>query len=190
MLQVDLLVEEPNIAEVYSKAEFLPKANELTGWFQELDLAKIRRIVKYELGCMVQGNYDFNEYKLKYFKTMVYVKESMIKEQSTDQDGDVNMDEDSNEPNQNKEESDEDEENGVASGEADEVALEADEADEDENVRVDEAQDDEGDDYDDAAFEINSATFQEVIDRISRLNPKVAQRLQNDLTGLVNEANL
>lgn len=190
MLQVDLLVEEPNIAEVYSKAEFLPKANELTGWFQELDLAKIRRIVKYELGCMVQGNYDFNEYKLKYFKTMVYVKESMIKEQSTDQEGDVNMDEDSNEPNQNKEESDEDEENGVASGEADEVALEADEADEDENVRVDDAQDDEGDEYDDAAFDINSATFQEVIDRISRLNPQVAQRLQNNLTGLVNEANL
>lgn len=197
MLQVDLLAEEPNIAEVYSKAVFLPKANELTGWFQELDLAKIRRIVKYELGCMVQGNYDFNEYKLKYFKTMVYVKESMIKE-SNGADTDVEMEGNSEAPKpeqitgsagkENAE--DDDDDNGVASGEADEAALEADEADEDDNIRVDVTPDEEAEDYDDATFDINSATFQEVIDRVSRLDPKAAERLRKNLTGLVNEANI
>lgn len=197
MLQVDLLVEELNVAEVYSKAEFLPKANELTGWFQELDLAKMRRIVKYELGCMVQGNYDFNEYKLKYFKSMVYVKESMIREQNTDQDGDVDMEKDHTNVSstldaRNEEESEEEEDNGVASGEADEFALEADEADEDENIRVDVAQEEEeeADEYDDATFDFKNATFQEVINRIARTNPKAAERLQKNLTGLVNVSEL
>ncbi|QLL34622.1 hypothetical protein HG536_0G04840 [Torulaspora globosa] len=199
MLQVDLLVEEPNIAEVYSKVDFLPVANELTGWFPELDLAKIRRIVKYELGCMVQGNYDFNQYKLKYFKNMVYVKESMIKEQSTDPEGDVNMDEEDNidsskpiddgVPNQ---EEDEDYDNGVATGEADEAALEADEADEDDYVPVTAINDgDDAEDFeDDQAFDVRSASFQEIIERIAKVNPNVAQRLQKELNGLVNEADL
>lgn len=199
MLQVDLLVEEPNIAEVYSKVEFLPTANELTGWFPELDLAKIRRIVKYELGCMVQGNYEFNQYKLKYFKTMVYVKESMIKEHSEDLDGDINMDPEGNaaEPKPIRrtdptQEVDEDDDNGVATGEADEVVLEADGADEDDNVPVNADQDDDdANEFEDQqAFDVNTASFQEIIEQIAKANPEVSQRLKKDLSGLVNESDL
>lgn len=199
MLQVDLLAEEPNIADVYSKVEFLPAANELTGWFPELDLAKIRRIVKYELGCMVQGNYDFNQYKLKYFKTMVYIRESMIKKRNGDSEGDVDMDREAS-PGDAKaisegmsdQEEDDDEDNGVVTGEADEAALEADEADEDDIVPVSAIQEeDDAEDFDDDDdFDVNSASFQEIIGRIAKVNPSVAQRLQKDLNGLVKESDL
>lgn len=202
MLQIDLLTEEPNIREVYENAKFLPQANELTGWFDELDLAKMRRIVKYELGCMVQGNFSFNKYKLKYYKNMLFVKESMITEQKKDTEGDIEMEDSSSNkisrgtvaPN-DLEEAEEDEDNGVATGEPDEVVLAAEEADEDENIRVDAPDHDvdadaDADDADDEGFDPKSATFQEIIDRIAKTDLKTAQRLARDLNGLINETKL
>lgn len=195
MLQIDLLTEEPNIAEVFIKLEYLPKANELTGWFRELDLAKIRKIVKYELGCMVQGNFKFNEYKLKYFRTMLYVKESMMKDQ--DGDGDVEMDkneQDLDKPAENTNlhegEEDDDDDNGVATGEADDVVLEAEEADDDDNVRVDVNPEEDEDEDNVDSFDVKSASFQEIIDQITKSDPNRAQILQKELNGFVNEVKL
>lgn len=204
MLQIDLLVEEPNILEVYTGIKYLEKANELTGWFNELDLVKIRRIVKYELGCMVQGNYKFNEYKLKYFKNMLYVKESMMKGQDSAVDDDIDMDRDSNEKEVNKGsslqpgsksedstvEAEEDDDNGVATGEADDVVLEAEEADDDEHVRVDVIDEEEEDNEEDTTFDINAASFNEIIDRIAKINPEASLRLQKELNGFINETKL
>ncbi|SJM87533.1 probable Transcription factor tau 95 kDa subunit [Zygosaccharomyces bailii] len=209
MLQIDLLTDEPNIGEVFDKAQFLPQANELTGWFDELDLAKIRRIVKYELGCMVQGNFAFNKYKLKYYKSMLYVKESMITGQKKDTEGDIDMAElnhdkqsisDTATPN-DIEEAEEDEDNGVATGEADEVVLAAEEADEDDNIRVDVPEgddevtnnhddDEDAADADDDEFDPKSATFQEIIERISKIDSETAQRLARDLNGFIYETKM
>lgn len=211
MLQIDLLVDEPNIREVYEKAKYLDQPNELTGWFGELDLAKIRRIVKYELGCMVQGNFEFNKYKLKYFKNMRFVKESMIAGATAskkDPDGDIEMGgtQQSDRPipsaiqtSNELEEAEEDDDNGVATGEADEVILEAEEADDDENIRVDPQDgeergtnddDDEDEDEDQEAFDPKSASFQEIINRISKSNPQVSQRLARELEGLIHETKM
>ncbi|QLG70259.1 hypothetical protein HG535_0A01970 [Zygotorulaspora mrakii] len=196
MLQIDLLVEEPAIKEVYEKAEYLTKANELTGWFTELDLAKIRKIVKYELGCMVQGNYKFNQYKLKYFKTMLYVKESMMKAQGKDADGYIDIsgsDTTKKESGQRfaREDSnveDEDEDNGVETGEVDDTVLEAEEADDD--LRVEVNSDDEGDDIADDSFDVRSATFQEIIKQIAKCDPEKANVLQKTLNGFISESSL
>lgn len=209
MLQIDLLIDEPNIREVYDGAKYLDQPNELTGWFEELELAKIRRIVKYELGCMVQGNFEFNKYKLKYFKNMLFVKESMMGEATVpkkDPDGDIKMDgvEQYDRPippaigaSNELEEAEEDDDNGVATGEADEVILEAEEADDDENIQV-EAQDDEDDTNDDGedddvyqeTLDPKSASFQEIINRISKSNPQTAYRLAKELDGLIHETKM
>ncbi|EDO17849.1 hypothetical protein Kpol_1043p39 [Vanderwaltozyma polyspora DSM 70294] len=206
MLQIDLLFDEPNIAEVYSKVEYLDKANELTGWFKELDLAKIRRIVKYELGCMVQGNYEFNVYKLKYFKTMLYAKESMMNnakdndesttssingsEMSTDTTS-TNTTEDASNGNAGEVDSD----NDITTGEADEQVLENEEAENDPNVSVNPAEDDymmdeDEDEDNEGDFDTKTASFQDIIGRIRNMNPETADRLSKELEGFINEANL
>lgn len=215
MLQIDLLVDEPNIREVYDSAKYLPHANELTGWFEELDLAKIRRIVKYELGCMVQGNFEFNKYKLKYFKNMLFVKESMMGGTTVpkkDPEGDIQMGgtEQSNRPippasetANHLEEAEEDDDNGVATGEVDDVILAAEESDAEENIRIDtpdeeeEAPNSNNDDVDEddidadqETFDPKSASFQEIIDRVSRTNPQSAQRLAKELEGLIHETKM
>lgn len=204
MLQIDLLIDEPNIADVYSKAKYLEKPNELTGWFQELDLAKIRRIVKYELGCMVRGNYKFSEYKLKFFKNMLYVKESVLLENTgdaanartnIDADGDVQMDEGISESRINEEE-DEDEDNGVETGEIDDAVLEAEEADEEDgftgatapSIAGGDGVDDE--DLEEDNFDIKSASFKEVVDRIGKLDHEAARMLADGLKGYVHESQL
>ncbi|CAR27440.1 hypothetical protein ZYGR_0I07150 [Zygosaccharomyces rouxii] len=209
MLQIDLLVDEPNIREVYDNVKYLSQPNELTGWFEELDLAKMRRIVKYELGCMVQGNFEFNKYKLKYFKNMLFVKESMMGGATAlkkDPDGDINMGgtEQSDRPvppaietANELEEAEEDDDNGVATGEADDVILEAEEADDDENIQVDPPEgeedgsnDDEDDDADQETFDPKSASFQEIVNRISKSNPQAAQRIAKELDGLIHETKM
>lgn len=192
MLQIDLLIEEPNITEVFAKVEYLNKANELTGWFKELDLAKIRRIVKYELGCMVQGNYDFNVYKLKYFKTMLYAKELMTNtNDKQDADGDIDMSSTNiEEGSSNEVEYD----NDITTGEADESVLEAEEADNDMNVSTNPLIDDEiemeDDDLEDVMIDVQSASFQDVIARIKKLDPETADRLSKELDGFVKETKL
>ncbi|SCW01299.1 LAFE_0D09516g1_1 [Lachancea fermentati] len=202
MLQIDLLIKEPNIAEIYDKLTYLEKPTELTGWYHELDLAKIRRIVKYELGCMVQGNYEFSEYKLKFFKNMLYAKESMmLKERDKeDEDGDVNMED---VENQNKEGDsagiDDEEDNGVETGEIDDSILEAEEADDEESFLIEEdttqsratkdtpsnASEIESDNFD-----IKSASFMEIIQRIAKNDPETAETLRKELDGFVDQSQL
>lgn len=189
MLQIDLLLKEPNIAEIFSKLQFLPEANELTGWFTELDLTKIRRIVKYELGCMVQGNYEFNEHKLTFFKRMLFVKESMMK----DQEGDVNMDQGNN----ISQEGEDDDDNGVEEGEMDEELLEEAEQEEDEQIQgqmlnspktstVTKTSLEENPDN----FNIKTASFKEVMERIAKQDSETAQYLKEHLQGLIHENSL
>ena len=175
MLQIDLLTDEPNIREVFDKAQFLPQANELTGWFDELDLAKIRRIVKYELGCMVQGNFAFNKYKLKYYKSMLYVKESMITGQKKDTEGDIDM----AELNHDKQSiSDTATPNDIEEPEGDDEVTNNHDDDED------------AADADDDEFDPKSATFQEIIERISKIDSETAQRLARDLNGFIYETKM
>lgn len=169
MLQIDLLVTEPNIAEVYSNVQYLDKPNELTGWFTELDLGKIRRIVKYELGCMVQGNFDFNVYKLKYFKNMLYTKESMML-QSTENSSIT------------KQIEDDDDDNGIQTGQPEEADLEAEDQDAEEDTRLEVADADE--------FDITQATFSDIINRISDYDPAAAQYMKSHLDGIVYENNI
>lgn len=213
MLQIDILIDEPNINEVYRKAEYLDKPNELTGWFKELDLVKMRRIMKYELGCLVQGNHNFNEYRLKYYKSIRTINEPKPKNLNTrdeDADGDINM-EDSENGRQDKGEENEDEDeddNGIMSDEADEAALEAEEAENESHVRVEEtlqATGKEGNidpNMDPTAIksttisDINNsvnfkyADFGDIIDRIAKLDPAEAELLESQLDGFVHESRL
>lgn len=178
MLQINLLIKEPNIAEIYSQTQLLPEVNELTGWFTELDLTKIRKIVKYELGCMVQGNYEFNEHKLTFFKRMIYVKESMMKDK--DAEGDVDMDQDQ----------DDNDDNGVEEGEMDdELIEEADQEEAEESTIRSELADDEQNTEPDT-FDIKTASFKEVIDKIAKHDSESAEFLKDHIKGLVNENNL
>lgn len=186
MLQIDLLVTEPNIAEVYNKAEYLKKPNKITGWFTELDLVKIRRIVKYELGCLAVGNHNFNIYKLKYFKSIQFAKESLITDSVKDSDGDIDMDRNLSATNVVKDEDDDD--NGIATGEVDDNALEAEEGDADDNIPIDEDDEDINNEQDE--FDLKSATFQDIIERISKLDPNSASQLERDLEGFVYETKL
>ncbi|AMD18787.1 HBL115Cp [Eremothecium sinecaudum] len=182
MLQIDLLIEEPNIREVYEKAQYLDTPSELTGWFADLDLAKIRKIVKYELGCMVQGNYEFNEHKLKYFKVMLHVKES---DMNKDAEGDVNMDR-GDESKHNID--DDDDDNGVETGEIDDPVLEAEEDYDDENNVVATNNGDDDDARDE--FDIKTASLDDILDRISKYDQKTANYLQKHLDGFVQETKL
>ena len=142
MLQIDILTDEPNINEVYSKVEYLEEPNELTGWFKELDLVKMRRIMKYELGCLVQGNQNFNPYRLKYYKSIRNINETKPKDTSSkddlknkmDAEGDIEMEDSVNNNTRGREEGeeeeeaddDDDDENGIISDEANEEVLEDD----------------------------------------------------------------
>lgn len=206
MLQIDLLVYESNVAEIFENIEYLDKPNEITGWFSELDLVRMRRIVKYELGCLAQGNHEFNKYKLKYFKSMQYVKESLIndneveKNNSIDADGDVDMDsgikqetdtisvkesttEQEKEAAMNADYEDDD--NGIITGEADEDALVAEESDSNENIHIDDAIEDEMSQAKNN-FDLSSASFQDIIARIKETDPYTAEQLQAELEGFVN----
>ncbi|AET38929.1 transcription factor TFIIIC subunit TFC1 Ecym_3444 [Eremothecium cymbalariae DBVPG len=181
MLQIDLLIDEPNIKEIYDKAQYLETPSELTGWFTELDLAKIRKIVKYELGCMVQGNYEFNEHKLKYFKVMLYVKESFL---NKDVDDATNVDELYSAKND-----DDDDDNGVETGEIDDAVLEAEEEEDDEMVNQKPYSTIDGsEDQDD--FNMKTATFKDIIDRIEKHDPDTAKYLSKKLDGFVQETEL
>lgn len=198
MLQIDLLIYEPNVAEIYNEVEYLDKPNEVTGWFNELDLVKIRRIVKYELGCLAQGNFEFNKYKLKYFKSMQFVKESMItdeqdkgiQDKTVDAEGDIVMNgDDSNDNKKIETMDDDDEDNGIVTGEADDDALEVDESDTNDNIRIDD------EDHDDNIvskddFDVDSASFQDIIARIGKMDTKTAEYLQDELGGFVNISKL
>lgn len=190
MLQIDLLIQEPNIAEVFEKVEYLNKPNEVTGWFTELDLAKIRRIVKYELGCMVQGKYDFNVYKLKYYKSMLFFKESMMtqKEGSVDTDGDVNMRDGDNNGEQITAEEEED--NGVEAGEEDDSVREHEETESYSRIQSTEPKDLSDEEVEEDNFDIKTAAFKDVIDRIKQSDPETAKTLSKKLEGLVNLSSL
>ncbi|KAL3230120.1 Transcription factor tau 95 kDa subunit [Nakaseomyces bracarensis] len=190
MLQIDLLIQEPNILEVFEKVEYLSKPNEVTGWFTELDLAKIRRIVKYELGCMVQGKYDFNVYKLKYYKSMLFFKESMMtqKDGSIDDDGDVNM-ADGEQSNENVGEEDE-EDNGVEAGEEDDTVREHEESESYSQLQTSQSKDISDEEEEEDTFDIRNASFKEVIDRIRQSDPDTAKKLSKQLEGLVNLSSL
>lgn len=211
MLQIDILTDEPNINEIYRKAEYLDKPNELTGWFKELDLVKIRRIMKYELGCLVQGNHNFNEYRLKYYKSIRSINEPKPKnlnvreDEEVDEDGDINMDVDEEEkPNEGTDENEDD--NGIMSDEADEATLEAEEAESENHVRVENTQTLEQDldndpNMDPTAIrgttsDINNsvnykyATFGDIIDRIAKLDLAQAELLESQLDGFVHESRL
>lgn len=184
MLQIDMLVHEPNIKEVYDQAQYLDTPSELTGWFTELDLAKIRKIVKYELGCMVQGNYHFNEHKLKYFKVMLYVKEPML---NKDAHGNDNMDV-SSVPTQIDDEDDDD--NGVETGEPDDAVLEAEdeEAEDEHNISI--SQNFECADINDLGFDVKTASFKEIVSRIAKSDPKTAEFIDRELKGFIHDSEL
>lgn len=219
MLQIDLLTDEPNIAEVCSKAEYLDEPTELSGWFHELDLTKIRRVVKYELGCLVQGNSEFSEYKLKFFKNMLYSKESMMSKsneaQAPDADGDIEMADADEHPDQatrmarnddkgaNNNDDDggdneDDDDNGVEAGELDDTILEQEEGGEDDGLEPGDESDGEpmenqGSDVTSSgssAFDIKSASFDQIIGQVSQRDPDLAARLRKDLGGFVFEPEL
>ncbi|SCU89985.1 LAME_0E06502g1_1 [Lachancea meyersii CBS 8951] len=220
MLQIDLLSHEPNIAEVCASVTYLKKPTELTGWFQELDLTKIRKIVKYELGCLVQGNTQFSEYKLKFFKSMLYTKESMMnKESSADADGDVSMadfedvggkidkaqtkeqgnklQDDDVDDNDDEDENDDDDDNGVESGEPDDVVLEQEENDMDDEDFEAQPQKSEfgrnesnGHDQINPAFDITTASFEDIISQISQRDSVTAAKLRKNLDGFIFESEL
>lgn len=153
MLQIDIMIYEQNIGQVFKHCKYLPEANELTGWFNELDLAKIRRITKYELGCLVQGNTKFNKYRLKYYRSIKSVDERKPKnlneanaKKTPDVDGDIVL-EDTNETHENEnnqdddddndDDDDDDDDNGIMSDEADEAVLETTEAETEDDVHAD-----------------------------------------------------
>ncbi|CEP61569.1 transcription factor TFIIIC subunit TFC1 LALA0_S03e05798g [Lachancea lanzarotensis] len=212
MLQIDLLLQEPNIAAVVADATYLDKPTELTGWLQELDLTKIRKIVKYELGCLVQGNAIFNEYKLKFFRNMLYTKESMMhnKGKSPDADGDVEMTNSSSTsegndgkvPKDQENQEDEDEDNGVEAGELDDAVLEQEEEDEeDEDAEFGDFESEAPQNSDSARlgpdtdslnpdFDVTTATFKEIIAQISQRDPEAAANLARNLDGFVLESEL
>ncbi|CCE61317.1 hypothetical protein TPHA_0A02350 [Tetrapisispora phaffii CBS 4417] len=195
MLQIDLLITEPNIAEIFEKIEYLDKANEGTGWFSELDLTKIRRIVKYELCCMAQGNFSFNKYKLKYFKSMIYTKESMIEnkeKEEKDNDGDYNMDSDVK-----SKDSDADNDNDITVGDADKAALEAEEDETEPIVNIapleSSGSSSEGfkNDLDmQGEIDLNAASFQDILSRIRKIDSSAANRLEKELNGFIQESHL
>ncbi|SCU82221.1 LADA_0C03840g1_1 [Lachancea dasiensis] len=220
MLQIELLVHEPNIAEVCSKAVFLSKPTELTGWYHELDLTKIRKIVKYELGCLVQGNSEFSEYKLKFFKNLLYTKESMMTKDNAgiDADGDIQMStsdgasgvsgDTANNPTkeiegqeENGEEDGEDDDNGVEAGEMDDAVLEQEEDDADDadfgGFEGDNSQDrkpttSNGEEQSslDPDFDITNASFNDIITRVHQTDPDMATKLRKELDGLIFESEL
>ncbi|SCU97301.1 LAFA_0G10814g1_1 [Lachancea sp. 'fantastica'] len=212
MLQIDLLLEEQNIADVVAGATYLDKPTELTGWFQELDLTKIRKIVKYELGCLVQGNSQFSEHKLKFFKNMLYTKESMMntKDKSPDADGDIQMTNSNSTSEENDEimakdqanEEDEDDDNGVEAGELDDAVLEQEEeeAEEQEDIDFENLQfqppkskstgtEADGDSLN-PNFDVTTASFKEIISQISQRDPDAAANLAKNFDGFVFESEL
>lgn len=188
MLQIDLLILETNVNEVFRDAQYLDKPNEVTGWFTELDLAKIRRIVKYELGCMVQGKYDFNPFKLKYFRNMTFSKECDIpkEEGGVDGNGDVNMGDADNETVT----AEDDEDNGVEAGEEDDSVKEHEESEFYSQIQPNETNDLFDENGEDENFDIKSATFKDVIDQIKQSDPEIAKALSKKLEGLVNLSSL
>lgn len=220
MLQIDILIDEPNIREVYDKVEYLEKPNELTGWFKELDLVKMRRIMKYELGCLVQGNHNFNQYRLKYYKSIRTINEPKPKDLNTkdksngeDAEGDIDMEEDdervNKQVNEDDEDEDEDEEeggedddNGIISDEADETVLEAEEAENESHIRVGNDKVEIRDTHMDPnktlgitsdinnSVDYKDATFGDIIERIAKLDPTGAELLESELEGFVHESRL
>lgn len=220
MLQIDLLIHEPNIKEVYDKVEYLEEPNELTGWFDELDLIKIRKIVKYELGCLAQGNSEFSPYKLKYFRTMELPKETENEQTNNDGEddtGDVDMDanDSSKEAGKNLQRKHDnvandndhadDEDNGIETGEIDEQVLEIEEEDtgndiiiENNDIQPSQVQDSWGTDDDKRSdykelFDrsyYENTDFEDIIKRIAELNPEEAKILNDELEGFVHESKL
>ena len=149
----------------------------------------------------VQGNYEFNQYRLKYFKSMGFVKESMIPGQGgkEDADGDIDMEKEGT-SNENKEaSSDIEDDNGVATGEADDLALEDEEAENYDKVMVTAGGEEEenmqgevdaGEDEGKPVFDVSEASFQEIMQHIAKFDPESALKLQRTLDGLVQETKL
>lgn len=185
MLQIDILIDEPNIREVYSKVEYLEEPNELTGWFKELDLVKMRRIMKYELGCLVQGNHNFNPYRLKYYKSIRNTNETKPKEMSSkddfknklDAEGDIEMENSVDNNIDARQDDDDDDDNGIISDEADEEVLE-DEEEEEEEEGVD---DNESNDMDKAYYNNNDNNQEQFIDPSMNVYRKNTSDINNSV---------
>ncbi|KAH3902945.1 related to Transcription factor tau 95 kDa subunit [Saccharomycodes ludwigii] len=191
MIPVDLLLKESNIKEIYDKAVFLDKPNELTGWFHDLDLLKIRKIVKYELGCLAQNNDKFDKKIIEEYKKLRDVKATGPEITSTDiitdkrdnirqsLDFNVTMNEkqmiDVVKKYENESlEEDDDNNNGIKTGVTDDNMVE----DIGEDGDADEVQSD-------SSFTANNASYMEILEQISKMHPEISKYLKENVDGII-----
>ena len=207
MLQIDLLTKEPNIAEVFNKVEYLPTPSPVSGWFTELDLFKMRSIMKYELICLAEGNHNFDKERIDFFKTVDHVSRRQLARNrlrgrggvpvaAADGEADVNMlaEEEETAEQQKGSSKQEDlgvepkkdsEESKIGAGVENNVEGNDDDDDQGDVVREDEEELINEDVYGD----IRNGTFNDVISRVAELDPKTAEYLRQ-LDGFVDESNI
>ncbi|KAL6941846.1 hypothetical protein ACO0QE_003005 [Hanseniaspora vineae] len=191
--QMFQLEGEPNIKEILDQVVYLDKPNDATGWFPELDLWKIRKIIKYELGCLIKGNQDFSSTKLKIIKEMPFLKgfnpnstypkkekhfpyvKNKHSESSNEELGDAQQ---TGKLTGNKDaaEEEEDDDNGVDAGNEDMH-----------NVAIDEDLDDDENDDEliNDKFDATSASFKEIVQRIMMKDPELGEYMDANIEGLV-----
>ena len=211
MLQIDLLIKEPNVAEVYNKVEYLSTPSPVSGWFTELDLFKMRSIVKHELICLAEGNRNFDQKRLDFFKTVDHVTSRhlarnrlrgrggmpvAVADGETGEAADVNMlaeeeetvEQQKGSPKQEDVEMEpkkDSEESKIGASVEDNVEGDDDDDDQGEVAREDEEEMVNEDVYGD----IRNGTFSDVISRVAELDPKTAEYLKQ-LDGFVDESRI
>ncbi|XBW38385.1 hypothetical protein QEN19_003972 [Hanseniaspora menglaensis] len=85
---MEVLMKEPHVKDLMENSQYLETCDAETGWFNELDTWKRKRIVKYILDCLYQGITEFSEDKIKIYKNMpstkIYTPESHFVAKSKD----------------------------------------------------------------------------------------------------------
>ena len=85
--------------------------------------------------------------------------------------------------------------NDAITEEPDDAALENEEIDTDQNLKVpgnidDEVDDVDADEEEQEDFDVKTASFQDIINRIAKLDTKVAETMKSELKGFVDEVDL
>lgn len=85
---VEVLMKEPHIKDLIDNSKYLETCDPETGWYNELDTWKKKRIVKYILDSLYQGITEFSEDKIKIYRNMpstkIYTPESHFVAKSKD----------------------------------------------------------------------------------------------------------
>mgnify|MGYP003361651266 CR=1 FL=1 len=71
---IEVLMKEPHVKDLIENSKYLEVCDAETGWFNELDTWKRKRIIKYILDCLYQGITEFSEDKIKIYKNMPSTK--------------------------------------------------------------------------------------------------------------------